>query len=481
MTMLLRFAGLAAAGLLLAAGPRRVVHSETLTHPQTGHALGCIPSDAEKAFIYEVLVQLNEYRLANGRSALVHDLTLQAAMLGHCHHMAEHGFFDHVHAYATEPESQNPGLRTTANGGGQWSAENIAFGQTTPTQVMNAWKLSAGHNANMLDGSHTRVGIGYYSGGNYWGQLFGVGAAISPEANSPSVASPAAAVPSTVTGTTAALSVLGMDDGGEAGLTYTWTMFAGPAAPGFSPNGTNAAKNTTATFTQAGNYTLRATMQDAQGLITTSDVSLTVNATLTSAVVTPHPVSVQTGGLQTFSAAGLDQFGNALAAAFTWAVSGGGSIDGLGNFTAGGAPGGPFTVTATSGSVSDTADVTVTASAPILTTILVLPSAVLVLPGGAQDFNAIGLDQVGNPLAAQPAMTWSVSGGGSIDGNGLFSSSGLGGSFTVTATSGAVSGTGTVTVPEDEEDAGPCGATGFEALLPFLAPLLRRRRSLSGA
>ena len=69
----------------------------------------------------------------------------------------------------------------------------------------------------------------------------------------PTVATAAAATPATVTGTTTALSVLGADDAGESNLSYTWaTTGTPPAAVNFSANGSNAAKNTTATFTKAG-------------------------------------------------------------------------------------------------------------------------------------------------------------------------------------------------------------------------------------
>src|SRR5205809_6925429 len=80
----------------------------------------------------------------------------------------------------------------------------------------------------------------------------------------PTVAQPAAANPNPVAGTTTNLSVLGADDGGEANLTYTWTA-NGPAAVSFSANGTNAAKNSTATFSAAGSYTITATIKDANG------------------------------------------------------------------------------------------------------------------------------------------------------------------------------------------------------------------------
>ncbi|MGO9115563.1 MAG: carbohydrate-binding protein [Thermoguttaceae bacterium] len=90
----------------------------------------------------------------------------------------------------------------------------------------------------------------------------------------PTVATPAAASPSSATGTTANLSVLGADAGGEANLTYTWATIGTPPAPVvFSSNGSNAAKNTVATFTQAGTYNFAVTIVDQAGLSVTSTVS----------------------------------------------------------------------------------------------------------------------------------------------------------------------------------------------------------------
>ncbi|TMA30520.1 MAG: hypothetical protein E6J88_05670, partial [Deltaproteobacteria bacterium] len=64
---------------------------------------------------------------------------------------------------------------------------------------------------------------------------------------------------------------------------------------------------------------------------------------------------------------------------------------------------------------------------------------------GTQQFTASASDQFGAPIGA--AFSWTVSGGGAIDGTGLFTAgSAAGGPFTVTASSGAVSGTASVTV-----------------------------------
>ena len=52
------------------------------------------------------------------------------------------------------------------------AAENIAKGQATPQAVVNAWMNSAGHRANILNSSYTKIGVGYVKSGNYWTQMF---------------------------------------------------------------------------------------------------------------------------------------------------------------------------------------------------------------------------------------------------------------------------------------------------------------------
>jgi len=179
----------------------------------------------------------------------------------------------------------------------------------------------------------------------------------------PIVVTAAAATPNPTVTTTTVLSALGNDNGGESHLTYTWAAASlppGASEPAYSAaNGTNAGKNVTATFSKAGTYTMRVTIQDEGGLTVTSDVSVSVVATVTSIVVTPNPAMLYYGETQQFEAVAYDQFGAAISPqpAFTWsAVSG--------EITSGGLYTAPTvtvvdTVTATSGSVYGTSQVTV--------------------------------------------------------------------------------------------------------------------------
>jgi rhamnogalacturonan endolyase len=94
----------------------------------------------------------------------------------------------------------------------------------------------------------------------------------------PVVVTAATASPSPSYTKSATLTALATDDGGEAALTYTWSVVGTPpAAVTFSAaNGTNAGKSTTATFAAAGIYTLRVTVADASGRTATSQTALVV-------------------------------------------------------------------------------------------------------------------------------------------------------------------------------------------------------------
>jgi len=84
---------------------------------------------------------------------------------------------------------------------------------------------------------------------------------------------------------------------------------------------------------------------------------------------------------------------------------------------------------------------------PALTSISVLPSLASVAVNGTQQFTATARDQFGNPMVPQPIFTWTVGGGGTINSSGLFTAGSTpGGPYTVTAASGGVNGTASVTV-----------------------------------
>ena len=142
-------------------------------------------------------------------------------------------------------------------------------------------------------------------------------------------------------------------------VTTTWSMFSGPVGATVT-FGDPTALATTAAFSDQGDYVLRLTATDSI-LPATADVAVTAltQPVLTGISVAPATATVLPGGVIQFAASGQDQYGNIFSINLTWSVSGGGTIDQLGLFTAGTAEGGPFTVTATDGTVSGTAALSV--------------------------------------------------------------------------------------------------------------------------
>jgi len=114
-----------------------------------------------------------------------------------------------------------------------------------------------------------------------------------------------------------------------------------------------------------GDYVLTAAANDtANNTGVSAPVSISVVGPLSQIAVTPGSAIVTAGGSQQFTATGTDSLGHAALGTpvFSWSVSGGGTIDSTGKFSAGGTAGGPFNVVASSGGVSGTATVTVTST-----------------------------------------------------------------------------------------------------------------------
>src|ERR1035437_7086699 len=183
-------------------------------------------------------------------------------------------------------------------------------------------------------------------------------------------------------------------------------------------------------------YSLVASSSGLTNATTNSfDIAAGPLATIT---VTPNPVSLNVNLTQQFTAIGKDASGNVVALTPVWSVAaGGGTISSSGLFVAGTVIG-TFanTVTATSGGLSGTATVIVTAGP--LATITVTPNPVSLNVSLTQQFTAIGKDASGNVVTLTPV--WSVAaGGGTISSSGLFVAGTVIGTFanTVTATSGS--------------------------------------------
>ncbi|MGX1194254.1 CAP domain-containing protein [Metabacillus sp. SLBN-84] len=52
------------------------------------------------------------------------------------------------------------------------AGENIAKGQASPEEVVQAWMNSEGHRKNIMNADFTHIGVGHVEEGNYWTQMF---------------------------------------------------------------------------------------------------------------------------------------------------------------------------------------------------------------------------------------------------------------------------------------------------------------------
>ena len=119
----------------------------------------------------QVLQLVNEERKKQGLKSLKLSSKLTSIANVKAADMAKNNYLSH-----TSPTYGTPFQMLQHFGVSYRSAgENIAAGQKSPQEVMQAWMNSSGHRANILNSSYTELGVGYYAGGSYkteWVQLF---------------------------------------------------------------------------------------------------------------------------------------------------------------------------------------------------------------------------------------------------------------------------------------------------------------------
>jgi hypothetical protein len=133
---------------------------------------------AEEAAFFSLI---NNYRAQKGLGALQASDTVAEAAARHSLDMGNFDFFSHDSQRSNYfPTGSAPWDRMRLTGYNYQCSmgENIAAGQQTAQQVFDAWKNSAGHNANMLESAYKVIGIARraVSGspyGVYWTTDFG--------------------------------------------------------------------------------------------------------------------------------------------------------------------------------------------------------------------------------------------------------------------------------------------------------------------
>ncbi|MCR6788623.1 MULTISPECIES: CAP domain-containing protein [Bacillus cereus group] len=119
-------------------------------------------------FEQRVVELTNVERAKQGLPALKIDTELSKVARIKSEDMQKNNYFDHNSPTYGSPFDMMKkfGISYTSAG------ENIAQGQRTPEEVVQAWMNSAGHRANILNNGFTHIGVGYVESGNYWTQQF---------------------------------------------------------------------------------------------------------------------------------------------------------------------------------------------------------------------------------------------------------------------------------------------------------------------
>lgn len=127
-----------------------------------------IKNSPNSDFAEEVVKLINEERKKNGVTPL----------------KINHTLMNNAYTRSAELETNfshkrpngDPGYTFVLNLDYSIVGENIAAGQNTPKEVVEAWMNSSGHRANILNPEFTHTGVGCYiasDGWVYWTQLFG--------------------------------------------------------------------------------------------------------------------------------------------------------------------------------------------------------------------------------------------------------------------------------------------------------------------
>ena len=125
-------------------------------------------SSSVSQFEQQVITLTNAERAKEGLPALQADTTLMKSARAKSDDMAKNNYFSHTSPTYGSPFDQMKSLGISYKSAG----ENIAQGQKTPQEVVQAWMESPGHRENIMNASYTHIGVGYSSNGNYWTQQF---------------------------------------------------------------------------------------------------------------------------------------------------------------------------------------------------------------------------------------------------------------------------------------------------------------------
>ncbi|MEI2367561.1 MULTISPECIES: CAP domain-containing protein [Niallia] len=140
--------------------------------PQTTPNNNTAPNNTAKKepsnFVSEVIDLTNAERKKQGLPDLQAYPELNNVADMKAKDMNDKGYFSHTSPTYGSPFDMMRDFGITYESAG----ENIAQGQRTPEEVVNAWMNSEGHRANILNNKYTHIGVGFDEGGYEWVQMF---------------------------------------------------------------------------------------------------------------------------------------------------------------------------------------------------------------------------------------------------------------------------------------------------------------------
>ncbi len=142
------------------ANPNIIIPGQKLTIPNINDV---------KKLESEVVRLVNIERAKRGLAPLKENWELSRVARYKSADMKNKGYFSHQSPTYGSPFNmmENFGFKFYTAG------ENIAMGQRTPQEVMNAWMNSQGHRANILKPDFKEIGVGLAKDGTiYWTQMF---------------------------------------------------------------------------------------------------------------------------------------------------------------------------------------------------------------------------------------------------------------------------------------------------------------------
>ena len=153
---------------LISANPQ--ISNPNMIYPGQSLNIPGVNSTAQN-YTYEVVKLVNVERSKVGLPPLKENWELSRVARYKSEDMINKNYFSH-----TSPTYGSPFQMMKDFGiSYQAAGENIAAGQRTPAEVVEAWMNSEGHRKNILSPTYTEIGVGYVKGGSYghyWTQMF---------------------------------------------------------------------------------------------------------------------------------------------------------------------------------------------------------------------------------------------------------------------------------------------------------------------